>query len=263
MTVSQKVHMLRCAASFVTSTYKRVRLIPQDLRALPMELFAKPFCDKGKLNFADKRGYTLIELMISITMMGLILVIMGMAIRLGVRSVDSGERRIGSLERFRSSLEIVDAQIQSELPATTQEEAGEPYVFKGDSGSMQFPSNYSLWGSKRGYVNVSYKVVSDAWGKQELHASESTMGEAGMGDVRLFDFFDRIYFEYFEKDPAEEHGKWVDKWVATSEAPEKIRLHLIDGRSDKTFVISVKVRDPQSVVGTGTDNTSGAANTNG
>jgi len=35
--------MLRCAASFVTAAYETVRLIPQDLRALPPDLFAKPF----------------------------------------------------------------------------------------------------------------------------------------------------------------------------------------------------------------------------
>jgi hypothetical protein len=34
--------MLRCAASFVIAAYVNVRLIPQDLRALPAELFTKP-----------------------------------------------------------------------------------------------------------------------------------------------------------------------------------------------------------------------------
>jgi len=32
----QRNHMLRCAASFVTATYEKVGLIPQDLRALPL-----------------------------------------------------------------------------------------------------------------------------------------------------------------------------------------------------------------------------------
>jgi hypothetical protein len=41
-TTSEKVHRLRCAASFVTAAYGKVRLIPQALRALPLELFAKP-----------------------------------------------------------------------------------------------------------------------------------------------------------------------------------------------------------------------------
>jgi len=43
MTASQKVRMLRYAAPFVTATYAKVRLIPQDLRALPAALFTKPF----------------------------------------------------------------------------------------------------------------------------------------------------------------------------------------------------------------------------
>jgi hypothetical protein len=35
--------MLRCASSFVIAAYETVRLIPQVLRALPLELFATPF----------------------------------------------------------------------------------------------------------------------------------------------------------------------------------------------------------------------------
>jgi hypothetical protein len=34
--------MLRCAASFVVAVYVKVRLTPQDLRALPAELFTQP-----------------------------------------------------------------------------------------------------------------------------------------------------------------------------------------------------------------------------
>jgi hypothetical protein len=41
-TTSEKVHRLRCAESFVIAAYGKVRLIPQALRALPLELFAKP-----------------------------------------------------------------------------------------------------------------------------------------------------------------------------------------------------------------------------
>jgi len=42
-TTSEKVYRLRCAASFVIAAYGKERLIPQALRALPLELFAKPF----------------------------------------------------------------------------------------------------------------------------------------------------------------------------------------------------------------------------
>jgi hypothetical protein len=36
--------MLRCASSFVTATYEKVGLIPQALRALPLEHLIKSFC---------------------------------------------------------------------------------------------------------------------------------------------------------------------------------------------------------------------------
>jgi hypothetical protein len=42
MTGSYKVHLLRSASSFVTAAYFYVRLIPQDLRALHLDLFSLP-----------------------------------------------------------------------------------------------------------------------------------------------------------------------------------------------------------------------------
>lgn len=188
-----------------------------------------------------EHGFTLLELMISLTMLAVILLIVGAAMRLGLRSVDSGERRIASLERFRASLNIIEAHIQSELPLQTQDTSGNSIVFQGDNESMQFPSNFSLWGHQRGYVTVSYKVAADKWGKQDLYVKESATGITDKGQVKLFEFFDRIYFDYFYKEPAEEKGSWVEEWTATDSAPEKIRLHLVNGDREMSFIIPVKV----------------------
>lgn len=190
-----------------------------------------------------EQGFTLLELMISITLIVFILLIAGTAIRLGLRSVDSGEKRIDSLERFRASLNIIDAQVQSELTVPMQENAGKPIVFLGDSGSMQFPSNFSLWGNQPGYVTVSYKVMQDKWGKQDLYVEESGIGVTGKGEVKLFEFFDRIYFDYFYKDPAEEKGSWTEEWTATDAVPEKVRLHLVNGDREMSFIIPMKMRN--------------------
>jgi len=192
---------------------------------------------------SGEHGFTLLELMISITLIVFILLIAGTAIRLGLRSVDSGEKRIESLERFRASLNIIDAQVQSELTVPMQENAGKRIVFLGDSESMQFPSNFSLWGNQPGYVTVSYKVAQDQWGKQDLYVEETGTGVTGKGEVKLFEFFDRIYFDYFYKDPKEEKGSWVEEWTTTDSVPEKIRLHLVNGEREMSFIIPMKMRD--------------------
>jgi general secretion pathway protein J len=61
-------------------------------------------------------GLTLLELIISITIIGIIILIITGAMQLSFRSVESGEKKIEALERMRSSLAVIDSQIQSEIP---------------------------------------------------------------------------------------------------------------------------------------------------
>jgi len=191
-------------------------------------------------------GFTLLELLISIVMLGIMILIVTGAMRLGFRSVDAGEKKAVSLERFKASLNIIDSQIQSLFPITYNEtyneEGTENPNFTGSRESLQFSTNYSIWGVQKGYVTVSYNVSSEDTGKPVLYASESIMGTEGSKDVKLLDNFDDIYFEYFYKDPTEEEGKWVEEWTDTENIPEKIRLHLVSGQRDLSFIIPVRVR---------------------
>jgi hypothetical protein len=45
--------MLRCAASFVIAAYEKVRLIPHDLRALPVEFLVQPSNRDSFLTFHE------------------------------------------------------------------------------------------------------------------------------------------------------------------------------------------------------------------
>ena len=195
-------------------------------------------------------GFTLLELLISILILGIIIVIVAGAMRLGFRSVDAGEKKAESLERFMSSLNIIDSQIQSLLPLTSNEEGNEEGSvnsnFTGSRESLQFSTNYSIWGVQKGYVTVSYDVSSEDTGKPVLYATENIMGIEDSRETKLLDSFDEIYFDYFYKDPTEEEGKWVEEWTDATTLPEKIRLHLVTGQRDLSLIIPVRVR--QSII---------------
>jgi general secretion pathway protein J len=195
-------------------------------------------------------GFTLLELLISILILGIIIVIVAGAMRLGFRSVDAGEKKAESLERFMSSLNIIDSQIQSLLPLTSNEEGNEEGTvnsnFTGSRESLQFSTNYSIWGVQKGYVTVSYDVSSEDTGKPVLYATENIMGIEDSRETKLLDSFDEIYFDYFYKDPTEEEGKWVEEWTDATTLPEKIRLHLVTGQRDLSLIIPVRVR--QSII---------------
>lgn len=199
----------------------------------------------GNLEFgiwnSSRDGFTLLELTISITLIGIIVLIVTGATRLGFRSVDSGEKKIEALERLRSSLNIIDSQIQSETPLTYSDDNGDrKYYFKGDSETMQFTTNYSVWSGQMGYVLVTYRIASNGYGKQVLYVSENSIGIDNKREAKLLDTFNEIYFEYFYKDPTEEQGSWVRQWTDETSIPEKVKLHLIEGIKDLSMIIPMR-----------------------
>ncbi len=187
------------------------------------------------------KGFTLLELLISIVMLGIIMVILVGALRLGFRSVESGEKKIESLERMRVSLSMIDSQIQSQIPLTYQEEEATKYYFTGERDSLQLSTNYSIWGGQKGYVIVTYSVSPEEEGKSVLYASEHIVGVEETKETKLLDAFDDIYFEYFYKGPTDEVGNWVEQWTDTSKIPEKIKVHLMSGEKDLSLVIPVRI----------------------
>ena len=189
----------------------------------------------------SQKGFTLLELIISITLLGIIVLIVTSASRLGFRSVDAGERKIESLERLRTSLNIIESQIQSEVPLTyAQDDGSRKYYFKGNRTSLQFSTNSSLLSGQRGYVLASYSVVQDQQGKQALYVSENCVGVENKTETKLLDGFDEIYFEYFYKDPTAEQGTWVFDYPDDVSMPEKVAVHMVQKARDLSLIIPMR-----------------------
>ena len=199
------------------------------------------------LVFDSRRGFTLLELTISITMIGFIVLIIVGALGLGFRSVESGEKKIETFERIRSSINIINSQVQSQIPLKYTNEYGvEEYYFKGETGFMQFATNYSIWGGEKGYVIVTYTVETGNNGKQILFVSENIIGMDEQRDAKLFDNFDKIYFEYFVKLMTEEKGFWTEYLSEKNIIPEKVRLHLLDGTRELSMIIPIRTSGSMS-----------------
>lgn len=188
------------------------------------------------------RGFTLLELLISITMIGIIALIITGAARLGSRSVDGGEKRIEAMERLRNSIETVESQVMSEIPLSYDEDGNKKYYFRGDKGFVQFTTTYSIWGNQRSYVLTSLKVDIDGNGKKFLKAKETPLIGGIEAEALLFEGFDDIYFEYFYKDPTEEEGRWVSEWADDQAIPERIKVGLIKERKEFSLILPLPSR---------------------
>jgi len=192
-----------------------------------------------------RSGFTLLELTVSIALIGIIVLVIAGALRLGYRSVESGEKRVESLERIRSSLNIVDSQLQSFIPLSYEDAGETKYYFKGERGLVQFSTNYSIWGGEKGYVVATYAVSTADNGKQILSAAETIVGTGSGRETKLFTNFNTISFSYFFKDPTAEEGKWVDQWTEEDVLPEKIALRLTEGVRDFIMIIPLRTHTTQ------------------
>lgn len=186
-------------------------------------------------------GFTLLELIISITLVAIIVLIVAGAASLGYRSFSSGEKKLSAIERLRASLIIIDAQIQSGVPLTLEDGGVKQYYFVGEKDSLKFSTNHSIWGGQKGYVIVSYRVETDDQGKQRLIASEYKVGMENQKETRLLEGFKEITFDYYRQDAVDEEGEWVTQWEDEEMMPTRIRLNLLWGANSLSYIIPVRV----------------------
>jgi prepilin-type N-terminal cleavage/methylation domain-containing protein len=197
----------------------------------------------GKVVYKADKGFTLLELLISITLLATIVTIATGALRLGYRSISSGEKRMESMERFRSSLYIINAQILSGAPLSFVQQGVKKVYFAGSSDFLRLATNYSIWGGQRGYVIVEYRIALENDGRKSLYASESMIGTEKQRETKLLQGLDGIYFEYFLTDKTQEQGgEWVEQWSDTTKVPEKLRLNLIQGRKEISMIIPMRAQ---------------------
>lgn len=192
---------------------------------------------------SKQSGFTLLELLVSIVLITLIVAIIGASMRLGYRSLDKGEKKALTLERFKVSLNLMDAQIQSGMPLKTTGTAAadtNQYLFEGKKDSLRFASNYSCMGGQKGYVIVVYRVETGTNEKRTLFAQENTVGMENQKEVKLLEDFDDIHFEYFFKEAAAEQGQWIEEWTDTVTIPGKVRIHLVWGNQRISFVVPIR-----------------------
>jgi type II secretory pathway pseudopilin PulG len=190
----------------------------------------------GKMKRRGRKGFTLLELLLSIAVLMLIVVFAAGALSLGARSVAQGDTRMEYLERLRMSLSTLRAQIESQIPMRIEEEGNKRFIFKGDAKTLRLATGYSAWGSETGPVIVTYSVEDDGKGRKVLKVSEVLSGTETKRETVLLDASE-ISFEYEAINPAEPAAQWGESWAEADIIPTRVRVSLAEGK--RSFVLIV------------------------
>ena len=192
--------------------------------------------------------------MISLTIMGLVLVLVFGAFRIGSRAWEKGEKDVEVHQRERVVLDLLKRQIASVFPRQIKLEDQEPFYMRGDSLTMEFitciPAAPTV---KSGMVYVKYEVgEAGADGGKELLLYEKDMirlttdkdpGEWEKDEAYLLiPVAEEIGFAYLgpPKDE-EETSEWQDTWDPEEDQGLPMAVRVVfrnQGRSTPVVVLA-------------------------
>ncbi|MBU0673221.1 MAG: prepilin-type N-terminal cleavage/methylation domain-containing protein [Proteobacteria bacterium] len=185
------------------------------------------------------KGFTLLELMLSMTIMAVIAGICFGVFHLGVRAWEQGETRVIANQRLRIIPELLRRQLASvSLPEWIRRDR-RFWFFSGTSRSLEFFSRISLLTQQdEGGALVHYRVRSDSAGRDTLELYEMDLLHLRQlgGDVPVLtdgDFqglvsgWHSVVFAYLGPEPLNpEDDPWVGEWDSTTRKgiPRAVRV---------------------------------------
>jgi len=213
---------------------------------------------------AASRGFTLIEVTITLTILGLIILIIFGAFRMGVSAWERGDSLKEEYQRVRIASQVISHQLKSIVPyrVKTQKAEGDYVAFEGKSQSIRFITTVSAKTRRpEGFVYAIYEFKQE--GNDEGHlilyerrALNKDLFEEQPKEeeaVSLCEGISKVTFEYYREENVEKsrQGGWVDEWNAKEEKelPSAIRMTMSvkNERTEKlptTFLVSIPAWKP-------------------
>jgi len=180
------------------------------------------------------KGFTLIEMLVSVTLIMLIALSVWAVLRISIASWKRGTESMDENQRRRTTLDLVQKQMASIsglIPALDlQTGAGQAPIFVGTAKSVQFLSLSQLrFRDNPGLTVASYEVVPGNEGDYALVQRETMylggdptlavgFAESGLPATTILDHLADASFEYYDPGNSDLPPQWVTDWDAQERA---------------------------------------------
>jgi general secretion pathway protein J len=202
-------------------------------------------------------GFTLLEMLIGLTLLGVLLILIYSALNIGLRAWDTGDARAGEASHQRIVQGFLRRELGQIFPVRWRGIPESKIAFEGGKKEIKFVTALNLGSAvKEGGLQWGHLYVADdesADGKRrqslflkrenfDLHAKDWSGLDAAK-PTRLVDGVKEIEIAYFgsENDTAE--PKWADEWNLPLRVPllVKISIKTDIGRDAPALVVALKL----------------------
>ena len=224
-----------------------------------------------------RRGLTLMEVLVAISLLSLLSVGILTALRMGVNAWEKTNSRLMLDRRIATANTILHAELEGIFPALGEVERPPVrgtftgLLFQGESQSLRFVTTYSLEGGPRGGLRLTeIQVVQAERGKRVLlnelfYDGPRAAGRVvtGLGEVPetrqlrfvfapiqarpssfvIADELENGAFSYLLQDNPAAPPRWLPAWPRADELPVAVSIALVP-RPDATGLLPVTVTVP-------------------
>lgn len=187
------------------------------------------------------RGFTLVELLVSLTLLAMIFVALFGGLRFGTRAWEAGAERREWFTQFEVTQNLLRRQIsQAILLRSVLAEDGDA-TFRGTADSLFLVSSQPSPAQVGGFYDMTI-AVSGTFGNNQLtlawrlrQGAESN-DNTPLGERVLIDGIERARFRYFGvKEGDLGDARWWDRWEDEPRLPELIALTIEFAADDQRF----------------------------
>lgn len=182
---------------------------------------------------AQQTGFTLLELLIGMVLLGLILTLLFGGLRLGARSWDSGDKRAEDSAQMRAIHGFLRRELSQVLPLRWKNEADTRLAFEGTTDALKFVAPLPAQLSVGGLYLLGLEL-EDSDGTQRL-IIKRTLTDSAAKDFSgleqseksvLADHVKKMTIAYFGAATAEGEPDWQTKWDDPQRLPLLVRIQV-------------------------------------
>jgi general secretion pathway protein J len=194
----------------------------------------------NRSQLSSEHGFTLVELLVGLALMGLMSVVLFGGIRFGMRALDAGNERMERAARIQVVQDLLRRQLgqAAQPPSAAQKLAS----FRGQSDGVTFIASFARQNSGARRIFTLELAGEQA---DDLRLSWQALRPAGIegsnGTAVLLQDVTGAEFSYYGRRNPDDPARWWTEWNAVDMLPSLIRLRV-------TFLESEHLRWPDLIV---------------